>query len=265
LVSIDRRQLVMRTIDVERLIEDEHSARLIWELVRRLDLSLYHDRIAAVKGHAGREHTDPQLLISLWLYAYSRGVSSARELARQCEYEPGCQWLCGLLPISHRTLSGFRSECKRALDDLFVQVLGMMSAEGLITLERDCEAIRSSISLETLALPGGRASRHSCPAKTTRPWSNIGGRPGGFSWAVFLVLVSSAAVRYSLATASASSLCHQRLARRSILRSQFFNAAGSSDSLLIPNFGYHFLALSESLYPASPVDRHYWTALEEKS
>jgi hypothetical protein len=38
--------------------------------------------------------------------------------------------------ISHRTLSGFRSENKAALDDLFVQVLGMLSAEGLIALER---------------------------------------------------------------------------------------------------------------------------------
>jgi transposase len=135
-VSIDRRQLVLRSVDVERLIDEDHSARLIWQLVGRLDLSLYHAQIAAVEGHAGREHTDPQLLISLWLYAYSRGISSAREIARQCEYEPGCQWLCGLMPISHRTLSGFRSECKAALDALFVQVLGMMSAEGLITLER---------------------------------------------------------------------------------------------------------------------------------
>jgi transposase len=37
--------------------------------------------------------------------------------------------------ISHRTLSGFRSDYKAALDDLFVQVLGMMSAEGLISME----------------------------------------------------------------------------------------------------------------------------------
>ena len=72
----------------------------------------------------------------MWLYAYSRGISSAREVARQCEFEPGFQWLCGLEAISHRTLSGFRSENKAALDDLFVQVLGMLSAEGLITLER---------------------------------------------------------------------------------------------------------------------------------
>ena len=122
--------------DVEQLIDEDHSARPIWQLIGRLDLGLYHAQIEAVEGRAGREHTDPQLLISLWIYAYSRGVSSARELARQCEYEPGFQWLCGLQAISHRTLSGFRSDHKAALDDLFVQVLGMMSAEGLITLER---------------------------------------------------------------------------------------------------------------------------------
>jgi len=75
-------------------------------------------------------------LISLWLYAYSRGISSAREVERRCEYEPAFQWLCGLEPVSYRTLSGFRSGHQAALDDLFVQVLGMLSAEGLITLER---------------------------------------------------------------------------------------------------------------------------------
>src|ERR1035437_8434156 len=133
---INREQLVMRTMDVERLIEEDHPARAIWELVGRLDLSRYYAGIGSVEGRAGREHTDPQVLISLWLYAYSRGISSAREMARRCEYEPAFQWLCGLAPISHRTLSGFRSDQKAALDDLFVQVLGMLSAEGLITMER---------------------------------------------------------------------------------------------------------------------------------
>jgi transposase len=136
LVAVNRRQMVMRAMDVERLIEEDHPARAIWELVGRLDLSRYYAAIAAVEGRAGRDHTDPQVLISLWLYAYSRGISSAREMARRCEYEPAFQWLCALEPISHRTLSGFRSDHQAALDDLFVQVLGMLSAEGLITLER---------------------------------------------------------------------------------------------------------------------------------
>src|SRR5664279_1103632 len=108
LAAVNRRQMVMRAIDVERLIDEDHSARAMWELVGRLDLSQYYAEIGAVEGRAGREHTDPQVLISLWLYAYSRGISSAREVARRCEYEPAFQWLCGLEPISHRTLSGFR-------------------------------------------------------------------------------------------------------------------------------------------------------------
>ena len=136
LAAVNRRQLVMRTIDVERLIEEDHPARAIWELVGRLDLSLYYAEIGAVEGRAGREHTDPQVLISLWLYAYSRGISSAREVARRCEYEPALQWLCALEPINYHTLSDFRSGHQAALNDLFVQVLGMLSAEGLITLER---------------------------------------------------------------------------------------------------------------------------------
>src|ERR1700722_12401142 len=118
------------------MIDDDHSARSIWETIGRLNLSLYDAKIAAVEGRAGRDHTAPQLLISLWLYAYSRGISSAREIARRCEFEPAFQWLCGLQPISHRTLSGFRSGNKEALGNVFVQVVGVLSAEGLITMER---------------------------------------------------------------------------------------------------------------------------------
>lgn len=136
LASIDRSQLVLRTVDVERLIEADHPVRSIWQLAGRLNLSMYHAEIGAVEGRAGRDHTSPQLLISLWLYAYSRGISSAREVARQSDFEPGFSWLCGLKPVSHRTLSGFRSSHKGALDSLFAQVLGMLSLEGLITMER---------------------------------------------------------------------------------------------------------------------------------
>ena len=53
LVAVDRRQMVMRAIDVERLIEEDHPARSLWELVGQLDLSLYYAEIDAVEGRAG--------------------------------------------------------------------------------------------------------------------------------------------------------------------------------------------------------------------
>ena len=127
---VNRQQMVWRAVDVERLIEEDHPARAIWECVGHLDLSAFREVIAAVEGRAGRPALDPQLLISLWIYAYSEGVGSAREIARLCEYHPAYQWLTGLEPVNYHSLSDFRVDHQAALDQLFTQVLGWLSAEG---------------------------------------------------------------------------------------------------------------------------------------
>ncbi len=133
---VDRSQLSWQMLDVERLIEPEHPARAIWELVGRLKLEGFYAPIEAVEGAAGRTPWDPRLLVSLWIYAYSRGISSAREIARRCTYEPAFQWLCGLGEINHHTLSDFRVNHDASLRELFVQVLGVLSSERLVSLER---------------------------------------------------------------------------------------------------------------------------------
>ena len=107
LQAVNRQQMVWRAVDVERLIEEDHPARAIWELVGQLDLSAFREAIDAVEGKAGRPALDPQLLISLWIYAYSEGVGSAREIARRCEYDPAYQWLTGLEPINYHSSVGF--------------------------------------------------------------------------------------------------------------------------------------------------------------
>jgi transposase len=134
LVRVERRQICWAMLDVERLIEDDHPARAIWELVGRLDLASFAATIGAVEGGAGRPAYDPHLLISLWVYAYSRGIGSAREVARRCEHDPAFRWLTGLMVVNHHTLSDFRLAHRAALDELFTQLLGLLSAEGLIEL-----------------------------------------------------------------------------------------------------------------------------------
>lgn len=133
---VDRTQLSWQMLDLDRVIEPEHPARAIWELVGRLNLEGFYAPIEAVEGAAGRTPWDPRLLVSLWIYAYSRGISSAREMARRCRYEPAFQWLCGLSEINHHTLSDFRVDHDASLRELFVQVLGVLSAEGWVSLER---------------------------------------------------------------------------------------------------------------------------------
>jgi len=134
--EINRQQLLLRPVEVERLVDLGHPVRAIWELVGRLNLDSFYADIEAVEGVAGRPVWDPQLLISLWIYAYKDGVSSAREIARLCEYHPAYQWLTGLQVVNYHTLADFRIRHKEALDELFMGVLGVLSHEGLITLQR---------------------------------------------------------------------------------------------------------------------------------
>jgi transposase len=105
-------------------------------MVNRLDLTGLYAKIRAVEGKAGQNSWDPKLLMALWIYGYSEGVSSARELSRMCGYEPGCQWLSAREVINHHALSDFRVRYKEELDELFVQVLALLSAEGLVELKR---------------------------------------------------------------------------------------------------------------------------------
>jgi len=154
---VDRSQMVWRSVDVEHLIEENHSARAIWALSGELDLTGFYAPIAAVEGVAGRRPWDPRLLVSLWVYAYSRGISSAREMARRCTYEPAFQWLCGLEPINYHTLSDFRVAHGPALQELFVELLGVLSAEGLVSLERvmhDGTKIKACASGDTFRREG---------------------------------------------------------------------------------------------------------------
>src|ERR1700676_4071311 len=133
---VNRQQMSWRAVDVEHLIGEDHPARAIWALVGRLNLSTFYQAIESSPEEGGRPAFDPQLLISLWIYAYSQGIGSAREVARRCEYDPAFQWLTGLQEVNYHTLADFRVDRQKELDELFTQVLAALSKEGLITLEQ---------------------------------------------------------------------------------------------------------------------------------
>ena len=133
---VERKQLLLRPVDVEKLVGEQHAVRAIWELVGQLDVEPFYSDFGAFEGEAGRPPWDPKVLISLWIYAYKDGVSSAREIARLCEYHPAYQWLTGMEVVNYHTLADFRVHHQEALDRLFIEVLGVLSHQGLITLKR---------------------------------------------------------------------------------------------------------------------------------
>jgi transposase len=122
--------------DLESLLAEDHPARAIWAVVEKMDLSKFEATIAAREGHAGRPAIDPEILVALWIYATSEGVGSAREVERLEEMHHAYQWICGGVHVNHHALSDFRVDHKEALDDLFTQILGVLTHQGLVELRR---------------------------------------------------------------------------------------------------------------------------------
>lgn len=120
----------------DELISQGHQARTIWQVVQKLDVSAFCEPIKARDGVCGRDSTDPALLISLWLYAATRGVGSARELARLCVESKPYIWLCGAVSINHHTLSDFRVGHAKALDEFFTQVIASLVEKKLVKVSR---------------------------------------------------------------------------------------------------------------------------------
>jgi transposase len=121
---------------VDDLVGLDHPVRLVMKLVEGLNLSAFYEPIEARAGVAGRDATDPALLVALWLYACTRGVGSARELARRTEESAAFRWLCGGVRVNHRLLSEFRVDHGAALDALFTQVIALLVQKDVVRVSR---------------------------------------------------------------------------------------------------------------------------------
>jgi len=91
----DRSQALLRPCALDDLLPPGHQVRTLWAVVERLDLSAFHAPLKARGEAPGRAATDPRLLVALWLWAATRGVGSARELARLCDEHDAFRWLYG--------------------------------------------------------------------------------------------------------------------------------------------------------------------------
>jgi transposase len=133
--SPDRWQIDPNPKRIDDLIPPGHPARLVWELVRELDLTPLYAQIKAVEGRAGRPAVDPRILVALWLYATCDGVGKARELYRRCYDCDAYKWLRGGVDVNYHTLSDFRTQHPEWLKGQVVANVAALRAEGLASLD----------------------------------------------------------------------------------------------------------------------------------
>lgn len=112
----------------------DHPARVLWVALGKLDLSAFLSGARSIEGKAGRPTHSPQMMLTLWTYAISQGVGSAREIERLITQDRAFGWIVGDATVCHDRLSRFRVGHKDALDKLMTDILGVLTHQGLLSL-----------------------------------------------------------------------------------------------------------------------------------
>jgi transposase len=118
-------------------VPEGHAVRVVIGTVERFMTGDLAARLVppAPKGSAaGPARYDPVMLLTVWLYAYLRGVLSTRAVEDRCRYDATFRVACGRLIPDHTTFSRFRKHLfglDGLAEDLFYQVLHVCACAGL--------------------------------------------------------------------------------------------------------------------------------------
>ena len=181
-----REQGMFRWEMPEDALSAGHPARLLWQVLGTLDLSGFIRDAKAVDGKQGRDVLSVRMLLTLWLYAISIGIGSAREIARRIQSDAALRWIVGDQSVGHAKLSEFRIGHLAVIDKLFTDVLGTLLHRQLMSLDlaaQDGTRVRASASAPSVSSGGisravpraGGAPPQSCARGGRRPRGN-GGR-----------------------------------------------------------------------------------------
>ncbi len=92
----------------EDALPADHPARVLWTVLGGFDLSAFSAEVTSVAGDAGRPQLSPRMMLTLWFFAISEGVGSARKIARLIRRDTAYRWIVGDLTVSHDKLSAHR-------------------------------------------------------------------------------------------------------------------------------------------------------------
>jgi transposase len=113
-------------------LPDGHLAFFIADTVAAVDLRAFY---APYEGDGRRNQPfDPQMMVTVLLYAYATGTFSSRRIARKLEEDVAFRVLAAGNFPAHRTIAEFRQQHLAAFEALFVQVVRIAREAGVVHL-----------------------------------------------------------------------------------------------------------------------------------
>src|ERR1700722_18993691 len=147
-VPVDRQSGYLLPPSVENWLPEDHLARFVVEVIAQLDLS----GLSMAYAGRGKAAHHPAVLLGLLVYGYATGVFSSRKVERATYDSVAFRFIAANDHPDHDTIATFRRRFLPQIEGLFVKVLLLARAMGVL-------------NLGTVALDGTKihanASRHS--------------------------------------------------------------------------------------------------------
>jgi transposase len=117
-------------VSIREVLPADHLARFVVDVIAKLDLSPIYSRYA----ERGGEAIAPEIQLGLLFYGYATGTFSSRKIERATYENIPFRFIAGNLHPDHDTIANFRKTFLPEIKDLFVQILLMAQAAGVLKL-----------------------------------------------------------------------------------------------------------------------------------
>ncbi|HLK72435.1 MAG TPA: transposase [Streptosporangiaceae bacterium] len=143
-----RDQLFLLPQDMREWLPADHPVWLVIEVIAdHLDTPAFH--AGRRTGGAGTAGYDPDMLLTVLVWAYAHGVTSSRRIEGLSRTDAAYKIACGGNTPDHATIARFRAAFPDAIAEFFAQVLILLARLGmgrLGTVALDGTKIRASAS-----------------------------------------------------------------------------------------------------------------------
>jgi len=181
-------------------VPPNHLARFVVDTIAHLDRSAIYARY----GARGGQPYAPEIWFGLLFYGYATGVFSARKLERATFESVPFRCIAGNLHPDHDTLAAFRKTFLPALKDLFVQVLLLAQAAGVLKL--------GAISLDGTTIHADASKSHAVSYQRLRSLE-VSLRAEVEAWCALRAQTEPSDIPDGLVVSQERALRHARLAR----------------------------------------------------
>jgi len=128
----DQKQTLLLPLNIQDWIPEDHLAIFISDMVDEMDLTSIYTYYEGEER--GAPPYDPQMMTKLLIYSYCVGVTASRKIEIKLQEDIAFRYLAAGNFPDFRTISDFRKIHIDTLEDLFVQVLQLCNAAGLVKL-----------------------------------------------------------------------------------------------------------------------------------